>query len=152
MRGAIRRRSDARGALTRLCAAAMLLSVLGAPAAAGPVVQGVATLRQGDVFDLDRGRLGVIETADIARVRISADKEALVPRPGALIGLRGDRSPDEASCRKAQFSERGVLMHRLRPGRYFCIRTGEGRMAALRVLKAPIRGRGQLTLEHRTFR
>lgn len=142
------------GATVMLGALLLLAAIFGPAAAAEPSLasRGVNTLGDGDLLDLDRGRMGVAETADIARERGAGGKAVLAPRPGALIGLRGDRNPSEAECRAARFSERAVLMHRLRPGRYFCVRTNEGRLAALRVLQSPERGRGALRLEHRTFR
>lgn len=140
--------------IAALCLAGLTLGAVPSAAEARLQAEGVVELRQGDGADLDLGRETTGGAADIRFTQDEAGRPVLAPLEDVLIGLQGDSRPGPRDCFAARFSPAPVRMHRLRPARYLCVRTNQGRFSALRVLSTPS-GRApdanSLTLELRTF-
>lgn len=136
--------------LMAACAGIMFATAL---SGGGPVQAASVTLVGGATLDLDTGKTGRAADADVALAKNEEGRDVLAARNGALIALQGERRPSIAICRQAVYTTDPIRLHRLRPARYFCVRTNQGRFASVLVERGARRGAPpQIVLRSRLLR
>jgi hypothetical protein len=100
---------------------------------------GRAALGPGEQVDLD-GTNGSPWNNDIWIAGSTERDLALAPFADARISAPQPRHVGYEGCAQAVYGTDGILLRHLRPGDHFCVRTNEGRIAALRVDDVHTRG------------
>jgi hypothetical protein len=123
-----------------LClAAAWLIGTMTVMAAIGTrevMKTGGLIIKEGQMADLDRGRLGSTG-ADIYFAAWKANNRHLVPRPNVLLGYIGQMRPDYNKCKRAARSTQSIKIELLVKNSSVCIKTNQGGIGYFRVA-API--------------
>lgn len=103
----------------------------------GTLSTGPLEIRQTFVADLDEGRVGGRDGADLWFNAVSATERYLTPLNGARLAVMGRRAPTVAQCLQAELSSDSLPIEGVSEGDYVCVRTDVGRPAVFRV-NAPI--------------
>ena len=96
---------------------------------------GKIDIRQTFTFDLDRGRVGDRDKADIWFQAETQDLLYLVPRNGGRMSVGNRSNRGYAGCSTARYSSNRVSLRDIPVGSYICARTNEGRISQFRVNK-----------------
>jgi hypothetical protein len=102
------------------------------------VKSGGLIIKEGQMADLDTGRLGSARSgADIYFAAWKADNRHLAPRPNVLLGYIGQMRPDYNKCKRAARSTQSIKIELLVKNSSVCIKTTRGSIGYFRVA-API--------------
>ena len=120
--------------------------------AAGSIVStGVIELRQTYRVDFDSGRVGVVG-ADLWFQAEAGEELYLTPSGGAQLGLGNGANRGRDGCAEARLSKNRVSLRQINIGTYLCLRTGDGRIAQLRVDAISLDAARKLEISYTTWR
>jgi hypothetical protein len=112
-----------------------------------PLLQTTVRVRQTYMVDLDRGS----ETRDGADLWFQAQTNVdrvLTAQNGAQVVPLGQDNPTYATCSAARYSDGRVPLTESSAGQAFCVRTGNGNIAGVRIVAGPGQSPGVLSLTY----
>jgi hypothetical protein len=113
--------------------------------------KGQLTIKQTWTADLDEGKVGAGDEADIWFQAATATERYVTPRKGARIAKAGKRSVGPQGCAKLPLSSQSISIQALTPGTYVCVKTNKAQYSEFRVLSQVGPSPGTLRIAYTTW-